>query len=378
MLQAEEVHLVVLDDETSFLTPAFVATLRERGVKVAGVYDPGESGPQGPALLARLGVDAMVPSTLTSEELFARLAELAPEASVDNEFDELVAAFDVPSGDASGDPHAIAVGGPPGAGGSEVAVALADVARRTRATILVDVDEVHPGIARRLGLALHPHLLTVLDAMRGVSVEQPTFAGDPITAGLAQPAAGSVREQLPFDVIVGLANRKDWPLVRGDDVRIFLKALVPRWSTVIVNLGSHLDDMSRWVDRFAASRTAAGAADVVVGVCDASPRGLLRFFDWLGELSEIAADRRVVGVVNRAPRSKFRRAELVGQVWANAERSLDAVFVVPEDRRVPRAAWDGVLVPRGGFVRGVERLAGEVLSTKSAQGADAEAGEVER
>jgi hypothetical protein len=69
MLQEEEVHIVVLDDETTFLTPAFVAALRERGVKVAGVFDPAEAGPEGPAMLSRLGVDATLPSTLTSRVL---------------------------------------------------------------------------------------------------------------------------------------------------------------------------------------------------------------------------------------------------------------------------------------------------------------------
>jgi CO dehydrogenase nickel-insertion accessory protein CooC1 len=377
MLQEEEVHVVVLDDETTFLTPAFVAALRERGVKVAGVYDPAEAGPAGPALLARLGVDATVPSTLTSEDLFARLAELAPEAGVDDQFRDLVASLEMTSDDALGGPTTVAVGGPPGSGATEIAVALADIASRTRPTILADVDEVHPGIARRLGLALHPHLLTVLDAMRGVSMEQPATAGDPIGAGLAQPVVGSLHTRPAFDVIVGLANRKDWPLVRGDDVRLFLKALVARWPTVIVNLGAHLEDMSRWVDRFAASRAAGEVADVVVAVSDASPRGLLRFFDWLAELSEVAPDRRVVGVVNRAPRSKFRQVELVDQMRTNADRWLDSVFVVPDDPRVGRAAWDGVLVPRGRFVRAVERIAGDVLAAGAVPASNAPTYEAE-
>jgi hypothetical protein len=169
-------------------------------------------------------------------------------------------------------------------------------------------------------------------------------------------------------VIVGLANRKDWPLVRGEDIRLLLQAVSARWPNTIVNLGAHLEDMTRWVDRFPASRAAAEVADVVVAVCEASPRGLLRYLDWLAEVADLTSGHPVAAVVNRAPRGKFRQAELVGQLWANADRSLRSVTVVPFDSAVERAAWDGVLIRRGRFLRGVERLAGEFLGVRT-QGA---------
>ncbi len=158
-------------------------------------------------------------------------------------------------------------------------------------------------------------------------------------------------------MITGLANRKDWALVRGEDVLGLIEMAASRWSKVVVHLGPHLDDMSRWVDRFAASRAAASAADQVVGVCEASPGGVLRFFDWLAELSEVAPGRRVDAVLNRAPRSKFRRAELVEQLWAHAGPSLASVVVAPEEAAVGRAAWDGVLVGRKRFLRAIENVA---------------------
>ncbi len=197
MALEEEVHVVVLDDETTFLTPAFVGVLHERGARVVGVYDPAEAGHEGPALLHRLGVDAVVRSTLPTEDLFARLAELAPDVGVVDRFHDLVASLDLGDGDSGGSGAVIAVGGPSGAGRMEVAIALAAVAGRHEQTLLIDVDEVHPAVARRLGLMLHPHLLTVLDAMRGVSLDGSESVADPIEAGLAQAAPGT-RDALPF------------------------------------------------------------------------------------------------------------------------------------------------------------------------------------
>jgi hypothetical protein len=59
-------------------------------------------------------------------------------------------------------------------------------------------------------------------------------------------------------------------------------------------------------------------------------------------------------VVNRAPRDRFRvgelRAELGG--WPG----IESVSVLPEDRRVANAAWDGVVVPDSAFTRALATL----------------------
>ncbi|HVM02181.1 MAG TPA: hypothetical protein VM263_05870, partial [Acidimicrobiales bacterium] len=302
----EDVDVMVVDDEASFLTAAYVAALRARAVRVVGVYDPAAPDDAGRVHLERLGVDLALPLGCGPEELVAVLRAVAPEG-VEERFGELVAGLDLDVGPRAGG-RVVAVGGPPGAGATEVAVALAAAAAGGRAVVLVDVDEVNPGVARRLGLSLHPHLLDALDAVR----DPGPAPGGPgaLAEALARPALASA-EALPFDVVVGLANREDWALARGGDVAVLLDALRPRWDAVVVNLGPHLEDLGRWVERFGASRAALGVADAVVGVCEASPRGVLRFLDWLAEASPLVPSRPVHAVVNKVPRSGFRAAEVV-------------------------------------------------------------------
>ncbi|MFP5377299.1 MAG: MinD/ParA family protein, partial [Acidimicrobiia bacterium] len=263
------------------------------------------------------------------------LRALVPEAGVDERFGQLVAGLDLDVD--------------PGAASAVVAVALAAAASERRSVVLVDVDEVNPGVARRLGLALHPHLLDALDA---VHAGPGTDAADPLGDALARPALGPAG-RLGFDVITGLANRDDWALARGGDVAALLDALRARWGVVVVNLGPHLEDLTRWVDRFGASRAALGVADAVVGVCEASPRGVLRFLDWLAEASALVPSRPVHVVVNRVPRSAFRAAEVLERLRADAGGRLASVDLVPEDPAVRRAEWAGEVVGGRRFRRAV-------------------------
>ena len=358
MAVEERLDVLLVDDETSFLDARFLAALRERGTTVVGVYDPSEADGDGSPVLQRLGVDLLVDATLAPEDLLAELEKLRPRGGADDRFEEVVAGLDLD--DAREPSLTVAVGGPPGAGATEVAVALADVVSGHRRTILVDVDEVDPGVARRLHLALHPHVLSALDELRNAGVVVlDQVPADPLGRVLARPAAGG-RALLGFDVIVGLANRRDWHLLRGDDVLSLLAELAGRWQCVVVNLGPHLEDLSRYVDRFSASRAVVSRADRIVGVCEASPRGLLRFFDWLVDVAELAPDRLVEVAVNRSPRSPFRHGEIESQLHEHVGQRLASISFLPEDGAVGRSAWDGILVPRSRFRHSVEALAAKV------------------
>ncbi len=358
MAVEEHLDVLLVDDETSFLTPSFVASLRERAVKVVGLHDPSDIEGHGRTLLERLGVDRALPATLAPEDLLEQLKQLGPEVGLDSRFNEVVAGLELEN--PAERSLVVAVGGPPGAGATEVAIALADAVSAQR-TVLVDVDEVAPGVARRLQLNLHPHLLTALDELRGAGVgPQGDEPASPLERALAQPAMVGGR-RLDFDVIVGLANRGDWQLLRGDDVRGLIDELARSWGCVVANLGPHLEDLTRYVDRFGASRAVVGGADRILGVCEASPRGVLRFLDWLVDLAELAPDQTVDLAVNRTPRSPFRHAELEEQLREHAGPRLASVTFLPEDRHVTSAAWDGVVVPRSDFRRGIEKLAVHVV-----------------
>lgn len=354
MAVEEHVDLLLVDADTSFLTAGLVTTLRQRGVKVFGVFDPADSGTEGDlARLRGMGVEETVSAVTPPGELLVQLRGRLPDTSVEEQFGELVAGLDL--GDATSEGQVVAVGGPPGSGATEVAVGVAHALSASRSAILVDVDEVNPGVARRLNLTLHPHLLTAMDNLRSSVNANDANADDPIARALARPATGGTAP--PFDVLVGIANRQDWQVLHDDELSALMDALCARWQYVIANLGPHLEDLGRWVDRFLASRNVASDADFLVGVCEASPRGLLRFFDWLVELEPLADGRPVHVVINRAPRSKFRRGELADQLYEHAGPRVASLSIAPDDSRVTRAAWDGVLVSGGGFARAVVDLA---------------------
>ncbi|MGI8683576.1 MAG: hypothetical protein ACR2MO_00475 [Acidimicrobiales bacterium] len=357
MATEEHLDVLVVDNDTSFLSASFVAALRSRGVRILGVYDPGEADLRGANALQKLGVDRISPSTLAPEDLLAQLQELVPERGLDHRFEEVVAGLDLEDAFARG--QVIGVGGPPGAGATEVAVALADAVSADRATVLVDVDEVDPGVARRLQLSLYPHVLSALDELRGAGVGGDADPAQPLSRALARSADGG-QHPLGFDVIVGLANRRDWGLLRGDDVACLVDELASHWGCVVANLGPHLEDLSRHVDRFGASRAVVAAAEYLVGVCEASPRGLLRFLDWLADVEELAPGRQVHVALNRAQRSPYRQGQLETQLCDLAGPHLASVTIVPDDAAVGRASWDGVVVARGGFRRAVKQLAANV------------------
>ncbi len=359
MALEEHLDILLVDDETSFLGLPFVAALREQGTRIVGIHDPNELEGESSDFLRRLGVDRLVPSSLEPEDLLAEIEQLRPDPVLDDRFDQVVAGLELT--DRPERSQIIAVGGPPGAGATEVAVALADVVSGQFRSVLVDVDEVAPGVARRLHLSLHPHVLSALDELHGASVGVvENLPAHPLARALAQPAVGG-HGSLRFDVIAGLANPRDWYLLRGDDVSGLLIELAGTWECVIANLGPHLEDLSRYVDRFSASRAVVSQADRLIGVCEASPRGLLRFFDWLVEVDELAPGRGVEVAVNRTARSPFRQAELERQLHEHAGRQITSVSFLAEDAAVGRSAWDGVVVPSCRFRQGVEALAAKVV-----------------
>ena len=366
----EQMDVLVVDDEAPFLSPLLMSSLRERGVPVVGLYDPEDVDGAGEGILERLGVDAVLAVDVEPEELLSAVRDVASrDDDLAPRFEELVAGLglDVVAEDAVARVgRRVAVGGPPGAGATEVAVALTQVWGTQSRTILVDLDEVAPGVARRLHLALYPHLLTALDGVRGAGFDdQAQEDGDLLDAALARPLSSS--GDLPFDVLAGLADGRDWPLVRPEDVDALLGLMTRRWATVVVNLGPHLEDLSRFVDRYGASRAALARSDHLVGVCEATPRGVLRFLDWLVDATAITSDRPVDVVVNRAPRAGFQRAEVADALYEHAGPRLASVTFAPDDRRVAKAAWDGRLVPPGRFLRAVALAASHVSAGRSVE-----------
>ncbi len=341
---AQRVDVIVVDDDTSWLSVPFVDQVRAAGLVVIGVFDPDDGDGHGRSALATIGVDVSIPSTLEVEGLVDAIRRHRPDPVVERRFAELRAGVEAPKRRSP----VVAVGGPSGAGATEVAVALAAVDRGAGRTLLVDLDDTHPSIARRLGLALHPHLLTAVDVVRHEPLD-PHAAAATLVDCVARP--GRSGRPTPFDVLPGLVGRDDWSLVRADDVVDLVDAVAAEWSLVLLRVGPQLEDLGRYAPRFEISRRGVARADHVIGVCDATATGLLRFVDWLVDLLGIVGDRPVDVVLNRAPRSPARRSQLIDQLRVITGGRLGEITCVPFDRRVERAMWDGDVVAPGPFTK---------------------------
>ena len=241
----------------------------------------------------------------------------------------------------------VAVGGASGSGAREIAIALAAAfAGRGLATLLIDVNETTPGVARRLGLGVYPHLLTALDRLRAENAHG-------IDAALADRVVG-----LPFDVIVGLPTPRDWDRVVSNDLEALLEVCCDRWDRVVVTTSPLIEDLQRWGDRFGISRRALSIADAVVGCAEPSPRGVLRYLDWLADLSGLGST--AITVLNKSPRTRRVSSEATRQLRDVGGALIDDVVGVPLDRAVAAAEWDGVLVKRGPFTKAIASIRGEV------------------
>lgn len=352
----EPVEVLVVDDDTSYLSAPFVLRLRERGVVTVGIYDPDEADSHGYRYLLSVGVDLALPATLPPDELLDALGELRPDRLTRRRFHHLTA--DLETRVEVPERRVVAVTGPPGSGATEVAIALAHAVSAPGRALLVDLDDCQPSIARRLGLGLHPHVVTAIEVLRRERVDAGGEVAGTLEDCLARPVLGA---RPPFAVLAGLAAREDWGLLRADDASDLLAELGARWPVVVARVGSVLEDLGRWVPRYEVARRCLERSTAVVAVCEASPIGVLRFVDWLTDAAPLVPGGSLDVVLNKAPRSADQRAQLLDQLAEVGGERLRSITVAPRDRRVERAAWDAQLVGRGPFTRAVRDLAAELV-----------------
>jgi len=369
----EQLDVIVVDDVSPFLNRSKVMMLQEHGVRVIGVFDPDLQAGLGRGFLETLGVDLVLPATMAPEEMIRAISALEPNARLNDRFDEVVRGieFDAPSAPAPA-PRGpvIAVGGPAGAGTTEVAISVADaLARRGETTVLVDLDESNPSVGRRLSYMLQPNILSAL--------ETAAHRTRPLVEVSGRRAPGAMGN-VGFHVVPGIANLDDWPQLRSHEVVDLLELTSRTWRNTVVDTGANIEDLVGYgLDRFGASRTVLADADVLIGVCHPSPVGVLRFLDWAAELRALGREAGLWVLVNQAPDrsarkhgvsdigstfgrlfgSTYMRAEIEEQLRNNIDpRLVYGVVTAPHDERVVRAAWDGTVAERGAFVRTVGGL----------------------
>ena len=354
--------VLVVDDTASVLTPRLLDELHRRDRRVIAVHAAGDHGAR--ETLTRLGVDAAIPDSASPEELVDAILALAPEPGAGSEDTFAAIARELGhelAGDAEPPPHeeparhpsrglvtaVLAVSG--GAGATEVALALAGVlGHRGERTVLVDADEVAPCLAQRLARPLVPNLRNAVDALeRGVGSLEETLLALPERDG-------------GFELLCGLANPRDWPDLRPDSVAEVVGELARTHGQVLVNAGPRTEEVTApgGLARYGVTRAMALMADQLVVVGSATPIGLARLLDWLGDHGDLARSKPLHVALNQAPSGMFKRGELEREVLRSFLPS--SLHLLPGDRRVEEAVWNGHTVPGGPFVKAVQSLAAEL------------------
>lgn len=181
--------------------------------------------------------------------------------------------------------------------GNEDAVALADLAGCGDLAMYHDVRDVVPGLQE------------LVEAHR-----------------TGAPSRGAVRRMLfeieprDYSLLLGLRRTRDWTVLRPRALAASLDSLRTTFRVVVADADAELDgeDSTGSVDieeRNGPSRLVASTADAVVVCGDASLKGIHSMVRVERDLRELGVPSgRVVRVVNRAPRSPRRRAELAAAV----------------------------------------------------------------
>lgn len=351
----EHYDVLVIDDVTSFLTPRLVADLHRAGRRLLGVYDLIE--PTGADRLRELGVDDVVASNASPEQFVARIDALvlAGRADLDQELAVLssgtaaTARFEPATAAATSRPAGtvIAVGGPPGGGGiTETALALAlTCAAGAQRTVLIDLDEVAPAVATRLGLGLHPNLRTAVDVVE--------HAAGTLVDAIQRGPQGLL-------LVGGARHAVGAAVIRPGEVVDVIDDFARTADVVVLDVGHRLEDLGGFgaVGRYARARAAIQRADTLVGVAAGSPVGVARLLDWVADVRVLNPAAMHI-VLNRLTGGRFQRAELEEEVHRTFTPS--SLTFVPEDKNVADAAWDGRPLGRGPAAKAWAPLAEHVL-----------------
>ncbi len=255
-----------------------------------------------------------------------------------------------PTGPAPGDGgggRVVAVCGPGGSGASTVAIALAQglaagPARRAPTVVLAD-------------LALHAEQAMLHDARDVVPGVQELVEAH----RSRRPAGDDVRsltfhiEERGYHLLLGLRRARSWASIRPRAFEAAFESLRSTFDVVVCDIDADLEGEEEGgsidvEERHLMARTAAHGADLVLAVGLPGMKGLHALVRVLNEIQSAGVEpRRVLPVVNRAPRGGRSRSDITATISALAAasgRSFGPALFLP-DRRVDEALRDGVALP---------------------------------
>jgi MinD-like ATPase involved in chromosome partitioning or flagellar assembly len=301
--EAHRLDVVVAGAETSWVTPARIATWRRRGLRVVGMFPAGDR-PARQRLMAG-GADEVLPDDTPPAVVVRAVRLLRPAAPL-------------PAPEAGG--MTAVVTGPRGAPGrTEVALALAWRWSQRRRTLLLDLDLEAPGLAVRLGRPPRPDLTDAADAVHETGH---------LPESAIQVAGG-------LGLLVGSHRIGEGPLPShlAADVVAAATAIA---EVVVVDAGPRSGD-----------DPLVRAADLTVLVAAATPNGLVR----AACLASAWAGPPPLLILNRANRAEITEVVLAARRWIG----LAPVVVIPE-RKATAAAARSALPPHRILSRALRRI----------------------
>lgn len=243
----------------------------------------------------------------------------------------------------------VAVTGPGGTGASVAAIALAQgLAAADRGQVLLaDFCRVADQAMLHDSRVVVPSVQEVAEAHRG---------GTPTTQDVRNQTFEVVERR--YRLLLGLRRPRHWVTVRPQAFEATLDSLQRAFDVVVADVEPDLEGEDETgsmdvEDRHLLARATAGRATAVVVVGEPSMKGLHALVRTLLDLLAFGVPgRRIVPVLNQAPRSPRERAELAATLGSLAHTALGAsgtalpspVFL--PRRRVDVALRDGVSLPR--------------------------------
>ncbi|MCA1656839.1 MAG: hypothetical protein LC713_03870 [Actinobacteria bacterium] len=335
-----------------------VEQLQTEGRAVIAVWDP--ALPHTKEMALRLAADAMIDADASAEDFVRVALALAGELpDVEPVARAPIAAAPsaprpvrVPPARRPGGAIRVALCGPSSDEATVVAAELARAAAVDEYTrvVLVDANELNPSVVQQLSLPVLPNLRIAVDAVRDRHHRHNVFdALIPANEGI-------------FWVLGGLADPAQWADITPAEVAAVLDELADGCEVLITHGAPVAEDLpgQGGPDRFGITRRVLAEADRIVAVAGATPAGVAQLSGWMADVRLVAPATPIDVVLTRSPEDRFRRAELTQRV--HADLSPASVALLPADPRVARAVWDGTLVARGPFRRGVDELAAAALA----------------
>lgn len=275
-----------------------------------------------------LGVAVVLPARFGPDHLLDALGAHATRVGSA----EVIDLDDKPAAMASG--RVVAVCGPGGTGASTVAIALAqssprpallaDLSLRAEQAMLHDARDVTPGVQE------------LVESFR---------SGRTDAAGFTFRVA-----ERGYDLLLGLRQAKHWPALRPRAFEAAFDALRCSWATVVCDTDAEVEGEKECgsvdvEDRHVMARTALSRADVVFVVGLPGMKGTHSLVRTVNQVAAFGVGaRRVVPVVNKAPRSPRVRAEIAEALSGLVGTPLAAPVFVPE-RRLDELLRDGARLP---------------------------------